>query len=152
MKDFSDKGSKMQENELKGITENSTSQTTKDILATTTDERLLHVYAYNYNWDDGFEILKIILKNPVCSLSTALLMFYWCDGYYYLLHRSTSSNDTEWYAFINELYHNIINGVYKKTNIAFEQPLSKVQIHQLKKTLTEKEMILLTPIDGEQII
>ncbi len=34
-----------------------------------------------YNWDDGFEIPKEILKNRNCDLALALEIFYLADGY-----------------------------------------------------------------------
>jgi len=44
------------------------------------DVDVLFVYAYHYNWDDGFNVPQQILQNPYCDLSTALLIFDLADG------------------------------------------------------------------------
>ena len=59
------------------------------------DNEILYVYAYNYNWDDGFEIPQKILSNKECELSTALVLFYSADGYSYLLDKSSQKNLSE---------------------------------------------------------
>ena len=48
------------------------------------DEETLFVYAYNYNWDNGFDIPISILENKNCSLSIALMLFISSDGLLYL--------------------------------------------------------------------
>ena len=45
------------------------------------DDEDLYVYAYNYNWDDGFDEPRAIAENPDCSLSTALLLFERAEGF-----------------------------------------------------------------------
>lgn len=51
------------------------------------DSELLHVIMVNYNWDDGFELPKSVLKNENCELSTALLIFYLVGGEEFLFER-----------------------------------------------------------------
>ena len=48
----------------------------------------LYIYAYNYNWDNGFEIPEKIINQKYCDLSTALMIFYKSDGFRYLQERS----------------------------------------------------------------
>ncbi len=36
----------------------------------------LHYLAYIYNWDDGHIVLKWVLQSPLCSRSTANLLFW----------------------------------------------------------------------------
>ena len=67
---------------------------------------MLYMYAYNYNWDNGFEIPKNIIFKDCCDLSTALMIFYSVDGYRYL-QKKDEKNDSlkEWSVFIKELYN-----------------------------------------------
>ena len=46
-----------------------------------TNSELLHIIAGNYNWDNGFEIPYSIINNENCDLGTALMIFYYADGY-----------------------------------------------------------------------
>lgn len=114
------------------------------------DAEMLYVYAYNYNWDDGIEIPKHILKNKCCDLSTALLLFYRAEGVSYLLDKNGGS-DTEWKAFIAELYNSILNKKYKKGGIEFRIPLSKVELFKVKKAVSENEKVFLEDIEGKSL-
>lgn len=121
----------------------------KDALSSCTDSTTLHVYAYNYNWDNGFDIPQIIVNNSACTLGTALMIFYLADGYRYLTERNETSDTPEWLSFVSELGKHISDGSYTDTTIAFSVPLSKVQIFKLRKQLTESERVFITPIEGE---
>jgi len=44
------------------------------------NEETLYAYMCNYNWDDGFEIPSIALKNKHCKLATALMIYYGASG------------------------------------------------------------------------
>ena len=59
---------------------NSTNEALLNSVNSTQDENELFVIAFNYNWEDGLAIPKAILSNPVCSLSTALTIFYLAEG------------------------------------------------------------------------
>lgn len=52
------------------------------------DPEVLYVYAYNYNWDNGFDIPQAVLDNKNCDLGIALLIFYRADGFGYLTDKS----------------------------------------------------------------
>ena len=52
----------------------------KRIISQTEDQEILYVYAYNYNWDNGFDIPQTVLDNKKCDLSIALLIFYRAGG------------------------------------------------------------------------
>lgn len=114
---------------------------------------VLYVYLYNYNWDEGFEIPKKILANEYCELSTALMMFYLADGERYFEDKDmeTCSLVSEWDFFLQSLYNQIVSGSFKKGNISFKPPLSKVQLYKIKKTLSDKEEIFLKEIDGKNL-
>ena len=106
-------------------------------VAEITDERVLYLLGYSYNWDDGFDVPKAIIKNPNCHLSTALALFYLADGTRYLKDKADveTSELTSWRNFIVELYEKIVKGHFEKSNIGFIPPLSKVEQYKLKKLL-----------------
>ena len=97
------------------------------------DSEILHLYAYNYNWDNGFKIPRKIIHKDCCQLSTALMMFYAADGIRYLQDKSEVNNLKEWSIFIKELYNKIINNEFLEGTIKFTPPLSKVQIFKKKR-------------------
>lgn len=115
----------------------------------TEDQEILYVYAYNYNWDNGFDIPQLVLDNEKCDLSIALLIFYRADGLRYLADKSDKVNLPQWSSFIKRLYDSILMGKYQKGEIEFKVPLSKVQLFKLKKTITEKENIFTENIEGK---
>ncbi|MBE5840486.1 MAG: DUF4274 domain-containing protein [Butyrivibrio sp.] len=112
---------------------------------------MLHVYASNYNWGDGFDIPKAIIDNPKCDLSTALMMFFGADGYTYLSGRDENANMSKWNEFVTELYYDIVNGKFLSNGIAFAVPLTKVQKYKLDKVVPPKETVFITDIDGEEM-
>lgn len=111
-------------------------------------EEYLHVISVNYNWGDGFRIPEAILQSPHCTLSTALSIFYGCDGFRYLNERLISSDSDEWLAFVDNLYHCILKDTFPNGGIAFQTPLTKVQIFKLKKQLSAEEIIFITDFSG----
>lgn len=113
-----------------------------------TDEEL-YVFAYNYNWEDGFEIPQAILDNKNCSLSTSLLIFHLADGMRKFDDDFDSVKLKRWKDFVNKLYKSIVDGKYKKNDVGFIVPMSKVEIYKTKKILNEKELVFVTSIDGD---
>ena len=112
---------------------------------------MLHMYALNYNWGDGFDIPKAIIDNPKCGLSTALMIFYGADGYTYLSGREENANMSKWNEFVTGLYNDIVNGKFLSNGIAFTVPLTKVQKYKLDKVVSPKETVFITDIDGEEM-
>lgn len=121
----------------------------KETIFQTENREMLYVYSYNYNWDNGFDIPQIVLNNKKCDLSIALLIFYRADGLNYLTNKTDNSNLPQWSFFIKNLYNSILMGKYKKGEIEFKVPLSKVQLFKLKKIITEKENIFTENIEGK---
>ena len=115
----------------------------------TEDQEILYVYAYNYNWDNGFDIPQTVLDNEKCDLSIALLIFYRADGLSYLEEKSDNANLPQWSSFIKRLYDSILTGKYQRGEIEFKVPLSKVQVFKLKKLITEEENIFTENIEGK---
>lgn len=121
----------------------------KRIISQTEDQEILYVYAYNYNWDNGFDIPQTILDNEKCDLSIALLIFYRADGLSYLEDKSGNANLLQWSSFIKRLYDSILTGKYQRREIEFKVPLSKVQLFKLKKVIIEEENIFTEDIEGK---
>jgi len=113
------------------------------------DEESLFVYASEYNWDNGFDVPQAILQNKNCSLNVALLVFHSADGVLYLEDKSSAEGTRRWLSFVSSLYKRILKGEFPKGNMPFDPQLSRVQAYKLKKNLSEKEMVFITPIGKE---
>ena len=121
----------------------------KRVIFQTGDQEILYVYAYNYNWDNGFDIPQTVLDNEKCDLSTALLIFYRADGLSYLQDKSDNINLPQWSIFIKKLYNSILRGKYQRGKIEFKIPLSKVQLYKLRKEVTVEENVFTQNIEGK---
>lgn len=131
---------------------NMTKEEVLDTLSNIESPEVLYVYAYNYNWDNGFEIPEKIINKKCCDLSTALMMFYKSDGFRYLQEKDNKIGGFEnWIKLVDKLYLRIINNTYQKSDIKFEPPLSKVQIYKLSKLLKRPEYIFIEPIGLENL-
>lgn len=96
----------------------------------------------DYNWADGFTIPKQILLDDNCDLTLALEIFYLGDGFrYFQTFSHNIGGNEEWFKFISNLYDDIKDGKYKKSNHHYKIPLSKVQRYQLKKNNVEQIFI-----------
>ena len=135
--------------QVQNLVYDSANDEVKTTISHTEDQEVLYVYAYNYNWDNGFEIPQAILDNDKCDLSIALLIFYRADGFSYLVDKSYNANLPQWSSFIKKLYTSILEGKYQKGEIEYKVPLSKVQLFKLKKVLTEQENIFIENIEGK---
>lgn len=113
----------------------------------------LHIFAGNYNWNDGFEIPNNIINNESCDLGTALMLFYNADGYRMLEDEQgfTSSNLDKGKVFLTTLYNKITNKQFKQQSIAFTPPLTKVQIFKLKKERPNIPSIFLEHLIGNDV-
>lgn len=112
------------------------------------DEETLFAYMNNYNWDDGFEIPSIALKNKHCKLATALKIFYDAGGGEALMEKSLMRGSDKWAKFIKGLYAQIVENKYEQGVVGYSIPLSKLKIYKLGKIFSEKEMILITDLEG----
>lgn len=138
-------------NEIKALLYDSDFNTLKSFLSKTKSSEDLYLFAYNYNWENGFEIPKIILNNEKCELSIALLIFYRADGFRFLMEKSQNSDLPQWSCFIKQLYDSILDGKYKKGVIGWNVPLSKIQSFKLQKMLSECEKIFIENIAGKNL-
>ena len=122
----------------------------KKFIATCKDPETLHLYAYNYNLDDGFDEPTAIINNPVCSMSTALQLFYDADGVEYLSDPEQEVDEYQepWLTFVKTLYQRIVSGDFPSASIKFEPPVSRVELYQMEKDFSDDEKIFITPIEG----
>lgn len=99
------------------------------------DKEKLHVIAYNYNWNNGFEIPLSILNNKNCDMGTALMLFFNADGIRVLedIEGVEKSELKEWSKFILDLFNRINQEDFNSDEIKFNPELSKVQIFKIKK-------------------
>ena len=134
---------------IKALVYDTDNDEVKRTIFQTEDQESLYVYAYNYNWDNGFDIPQTVLDNEKCDLSIALLIFYRADGLSYLENKSGNDNLPQWTFFIKRLYDSILTGKYHRGEIGFKVPLSKVQLFKLKKVITEDENIFTEDIEGK---
>ena len=114
------------------------------------DSETLHLYAYNYNWDDGFQEPTAMINNPVCCMSTALTLFYLADGVEYLSdpEQEVSEYQQDWWTFVTTLYDRIIKGDFPSAPIKFEPPITRVERYNMEKNLSDAEAVFYTPIKG----
>lgn len=121
-----------------------------NFITSCTDAETLHLYAYNYNWGDGFEEPTLIMDNPVCCMSTALTLFYLADGVEYLSdpEQEVDEYQQDWWTFVTTLYDRIIKRDFPSAPIKFEPPITRVELYNMKKALTDEESIFYTPIEG----
>lgn len=125
----------------------------KSLLKDIKSKELLHVIAVEYNWDDGFEIPNLIANNKYCDLGTAILLFYYADGYVFLEDKTlvNESTDIEWKNFLNQIYFNISNNKYTTRDIEYIPPITKTQVYKLKKNNPDIKDIFLIGNNGMNI-
>ena len=126
---------------------NDTNQQAVKFVESLEDEESLFTYASEYNWDNGFDVPQAILANKNCSLNIALLIFHYADGVLYLEDKNTAEGTKRWLSFVKDLYKRILNGDFYMGKMPFDPQLSRVQAYKLKKNLSEKELVFITPIE-----
>lgn len=117
------------------------------------DSIALHIIADNYNWDDGFEIPKLIIENKNCDLGTALMIFYDADGYSFLNENNEEepTNLKDWFSFVSYIYRKIFDGEFINKGIQYTPDLTKVQIYKLKKVNPSIPEVLLNGTSGIKV-
>lgn len=123
-------------------------QETKKLVKEIDDEETLFAYANNYNWDDGFEIPSIILKNKHCKIATALAIFYAAGGAEMLVEKDMMNESNKWAKFVKVLYNQIMQNKYEHGAVGYIIPLTKVQKYKTGKVIAENERIFITDVVG----
>ena len=69
------------------------------------------------------------------------------NGVLYLEDKKTTEGTKRWLSFVSSLYTRILNEDFPKGVIPFNPQLTRVQAYKLKKILSDKELIFITPIE-----
>ncbi len=82
------------------------------------DPFTLHAWADRYNWDDGAKKLLTALRNPSCSLATALLIYWRAQPYWYLQYAGDREAQTDptgktIVPLLREIEQRVADGVYR---------------------------------------
>jgi hypothetical protein len=114
---------------------------------------ILHFFAANYNWNNGFDVPKELIDNEHCDLGTGLLMFHYADGVRLLENPEEVSNSAleEWKDFLLYLSHKLKNLDFKTQNISFKPELTKVQIYKIRKNNPNISDLLINKSPGELV-
>ncbi|WP_438824019.1 DUF4274 domain-containing protein [Bacillus sp. JJ1773] len=125
-------------------------QTTIKHLSNIENPLILHLFAANYNWTNGFDVPKALLENENCDLGTGLLMFHYADGYRILENPEEvlSSTLEEWKDLLFKLFNKLKNFEFKTQNISFTPELTKIQIYKLRKNNANIPDILISKSPG----
>lgn len=133
-----------------------------NIIKNIQDSEILHLYAYNYNWDNGFDIPNAIIENPNCDISTALTLLFIGDNAEYLLYGTSYGRRVEfneynqkWLYFLTNLANKLMSGEFKSNGIAFKNPLSNGDKYRISKfsrfsNKVEKE-VFFQSIEGKNL-
>ena len=90
----------------------------------------------NLNWDDGYEIPKLIAEHPHCELGTAVSMFWLCDAIdWYETDSEPSIYEKENYDFSQYLIGKVISKNYVVKEISYDIGFNKIGIAKMKKKL-----------------
>lgn len=120
---------------LEGLLYNFENEVVIEKVGNIENSELLHIFAANYNWNNGFDVPRAIINNKYCDYGTGLLLFYYADGYRFLMDKEEvlSSPLLEWKNFITHLYEKLINLDFNTQEISFRPELSKIQVFKLRK-------------------
>ncbi|MBR1823246.1 MAG: DUF4274 domain-containing protein [Ruminococcus sp.] len=108
---------------------------------------LMHMIAYNYNWDNGLDVPKSIINNPHCDAGTALMIFELAEGYEFLLGEECVS-DTQ---FLQKLKDMLTDGKFTNNNIRYVPELDRMQKYRLKKSIPDIPAVFLDGTGGDEI-
>lgn len=125
----------------------------QDEIAKIDSSTILHIIAYNYNWDNGLEIPQAIINNANCDIGTAVMLFFNADGYSFLANGTdnVSMSLKAWSKFISNLYSRIEREDFAYKNVCFKPDLTKVQVYKLSKNKFRIPKVLLYGTDGDKI-
>lgn len=114
---------------------------------------ILHFFAANYNWNNGFNIPEAILENKYCDFGTGLLMFYHADGYRMLENPEEVSNSSleRWKNYLYKAYNKLLNTEFGAQNISFDPELTTVEKFKLKKNKIDVPDFIIEESPGEKV-
>src|SRR5690349_9296432 len=89
-------------------------------VATLATPEELHAFALHYNWDDGVELLTLIIRNPMCDRGTALMLYWLTDGIFAQRAEEISRYQGHVYALAMEIERRFLAGFYTGAAIRFD--------------------------------
>lgn len=116
-----------------------------------TDSIVLHHIAYNYNWNNGFDIPKTIIESKYCDLGTALMIFENAEGFLMFLEQDWKEVYGENIDFLLSLRQRIEKRDFKYSNIKFKPFLTRTDIFNLKKSCPNINKIFIEGNEGKEI-
>lgn len=86
-----------------------------------------HIFALNWNWDDGFQPLQWIIRQNNCDKGTALFIYWHADPVVYCQYSDRSEvvlggKNVELYDFIKEIEVKYTSNFYTRNRIKFNPP------------------------------
>lgn len=109
----------------------------------TSDPKIWHQIAWNWNWDDGHdEPIKWILNQKNCDKGTALLIFWYLGPRYfsrYAKRDEVPEYEIKHYDLIKDIEEKYKSGFYDHENIYFD-PANDFDGHDWSRDYGEIEM------------
>ena len=119
-----------------------------DFIRQTKDSMVLHTIAFNYNWDDGFDIPRSIVENEFCDFGTALMIFSDADGYSFLIEGNNSLFSDEQLKFISDLKLKIEKRDFQNSSFLYVLELSRIMLFKIKKNCPDLDTIFINGTEG----
>ena len=119
-----------------------------DFIRQTKDSMVLHTIAFNYNWDDGFDVPRSIVENEFCDLGTALMIFSDADGYSFLIEGNNSLFSDEQLKFISDLKLKIEKRDFQNSSFLYVPELSRIMLFKIKKNCPDLDTIFINGTEG----
>ena len=130
------------------------------------DTYVLHTLAYNMNYhkiyyykSGNFCIENAVINNPDCDLGTAMLLFYFWNGFDYLLesnirynkivsliNKITADKGTR---FLEKVYKKIMDNDFE-ANISYKPKIGKIELTAFEKRNIEVPKIFLEKTPGTE--
>ena len=111
---------------------------------------VLHLYAMQYNWDDGFGAPTAILANERCDLGTGLLLYFLAGGAEHLAHNPQHGRPDQ-QLFVSGLYDRVAHRRFATELIAYGHEWSRVALHKLKKLRPDVPAVFLQRSPGSDV-
>ena len=87
------------------------------------DAKLLHRFATNHNWDEGPDLLVRCIRHPLCSLATALLIYWLGKPHYFRQYPKRSAVpdfERPGYDLLTAIERRVEAGEYEHAGLTFD--------------------------------
>ena len=94
----------------------------------------LYSLVEHFNWDDGYEVPKLIAEHSLCELGTAVSMFWLCDAiHWYKNDNEPTIYEQEDYEFSQYIINKILDNSYYVKDISYDTGFNKIGVNRMKK-------------------